>query len=271
MTEPYPTVNTIITWASGTMFCRSRGFQAFVKSLVSIWETDVHFFTHEMPDDVRLQLEELGYFVHLVEEDVRFITRDRFYHYWKFLLGKNYKYVLAVDCKDVVFQDSPFFWLEDRVSVLDRFVYLISEGMVHRQSGWNLIEQFEFQKNVMGFLWECRPDPVLNGGVMLGTQEDLANLFFMIWSVSIRNIGNCTDQAGLNYLYHFLKNDQKYKIACPHEENFCITGEAIKEGYISPEVRDGIFYNSTSKKPYYLVHQYDRTVYLEDVFSRYLK
>lgn len=248
--------NAVFTWASGEAFCNSEGFTCYLNSLDVINEADIFVFSHDMPDDARLKIERKATIIDIKPNEVEFLLRDRHRHYRDFLLkNKNaYRKTLITDSKDVVFQRDPFenanvHWYE--------FIYLVGEGMNHVQSGWNLIDQYEAQRNAPQL--DYRDWPVINGGVMLGTSGMLRNLLLMWWSMMTRSAGKCTDQGFLNYLYNgYLQDETCYFVKEPQRHLFCVTGEAIKEGLVDIEFRDGQFIQPLSQQPYYIVHQWDR-------------
>jgi len=262
--------NAIITWASGEAFCKSEGFCCYVKSLENIKEADRFVFTHDMPDETRQQLADKVTVVDVDPNRVHYLLRDRHLIFWEFLVKNKvqYKNVVITDSKDVVFQRDIFDYVEGHW-----FEYLIlaSEGMTHKQSGWNLIDQFETQRNVREFQKEYRDWPVINGGIMMGSNNMLQNMLFLIWSNAVRSSGRHTDQGVLNYLYSYLKDTGPYFLKEPQRHPFCLTGEAVKEEFVKAEFRDGLFYQPITQEPYYIVHQWERTTYKEQVLAHYLK
>ena len=238
--------NAVFTWASGTEFCQSEGFQVFLKSL-DVVDADVVFFTHDMPQDVENQILEKSclekdFIIQPVNpHEVGYPIGDRHLHYWRFLNEcDDYDYILHVDCRDVVFQRDPFTW---RTGLFCRpIVLLTDEGMPPSANGFHLIEQFEFQKDIpKQFRKDPRANGVLNGGVAMGTCKEMKNHFFLIWSVSVKMSPKVTDQATLNYLQHFLREDPVYRITGPKDEDFCLTGEGLRDNFVHVDFRDGIF------------------------------
>ena len=274
--------NVVFTWASGTEFCRSEGFQVFVKSLdralYESYDSNVVFFTHDMPKDVEETL--VGTYDYIVNKvdphEATYPIGDRHLHYWKWLVDfeDNYDYVFHTDCKDVVFQSNPFDWIRKNNMPLTNFkipqrVILVDEGMPPSANGFHLIEQFEFQKDMPKK--DPRIHPILNGGTILGTESEMKNLFFAVWNAHIRISPKVTDQAALNYLYHFLKEDQTFRVSNPKEEDFCLTGEGLKNGHVQADFRDGLFYHKAIGEPYAIVHQWDRSCHAKEVLAHYLE
>lgn len=173
----------------------------------------------------------------------------------------SYEYCVITDSKDVVFQSDPL--------PVPSKVVLVDEGMMHSQSGWNMIDQFEAQANVREFRTDYSKQPVLNGGVVLGTTEGVKNYLFLLWSNTLRAIGRCTDQGVLNYLYADLQHDSDYLVVDPNSSSVCLTGEAVKEGFVTPIFKNGIFFHK-SGEAYAIVHQWERTIHKAEVLAHYL-
>jgi hypothetical protein len=256
----------IVTWASGEAFCRSMGFQVYLNSLKNV-AAAYYCFTTDMPADVREYLAKRNITVVDIDPDsVHYLVRDRNLFYWEFLinnLGKHHYYVFT-DSKDVIFQENPFVHMNGG----DR-VYLASEGMRHDQSPWNLNDQTESQKGVREFIINPSDRPVINAGVFMGSGNRLKDLFFLLWSNTIRSVGACTEQGVLNYLVNFLENDPDYMIMNPKTSSFCLTGEAVKWGHMKTEVKDGVFYPEDSIFPYAIVHQWERTSHVKEILIKY--
>lgn len=261
--------NLVATWASGDTFCRSNGFFNYLQSLSNV-EAEKVVFTHDMPDDTRVLLGKMN--ISIVEVNptkIHFLIRDRYLAYWNFLVesGHKYKYCAFTDSKDVIFQRNLFEYV-----LFGPTVALMSEGMTHSQSGWNSIDQFECQRNVREFSVDLGSRPILNGGVIIGSSNELRDLFLLLWSNTVRCVGNCTDQAVLNYLYSFLEREGKLKyVVCdPQRDWMCITGEAVKQGHFKPIIEEGVFLHPETKQQYYVVHQYERIEGIaEIVYKKY--
>jgi hypothetical protein len=245
-------MNLLATWASGVEFCRCEGFQRYIKSLEKIQDADIYIFSHEMPEDVREDLISRGIHIHDVDpKRIHFLVRDRYLIYREFLQETEYTNAIFTDSKDVLFHANPF--------VLDfkKKVFLISEGMAHKNSPWNMMDQMKSQCNVKQFVRDCENDSVINAGIFLGNVEKLKELFLLLWTNTVR-ANNCTEQAILNYLYPYLQKDPNYVLLEPSDSNVCVTGEAIKQGFFNPIIEPGVVLNPISKLPYYIFHQWER-------------
>jgi hypothetical protein len=267
--------NLAITYAAGETFFDNPDFWIYLESLCKIPDTTKIVITHEMSDEVCQRIRDMHVNVHRVDpKKMKYIARDRHLATWDFLLdhGHKYKYVMITDSRDVYFQSSPFKWIEDWKSrfggvhgdlgFLKHFIILTSEGFNISASGWNCIEQFEFQRDVPeDFRQEDRKREVVNGGVILGTPRAVQHHLYLMWAVTLKTAGTITDQATLNWMYHHLQEDDTYCLSNPHRDWLCITGEGIKEGHVDmPLVKDGMWCNPhlDGNPPYCIIHQWDR-------------
>jgi len=257
--------NAVVTWASGESFCYSDGFRSYIGSLCNIKDSDFFVFTSDMPNDVRSSLKEQG--IHVVDfpsDQIRYILRDRHLAYFNWLSQKSedYDLFLFTDSKDIVFQTNPFDHWNTKP------VMLVCEGMEHKQSLWNLNDQSQVQLDVREFRLPIQERPVLNGGVIMGKGTCLKYHFFIIWSNTLKSIGSCTDQGVLNFLYNWLEYNPDYSITDPRKDNFCLTGEAVKERWVQVVFENGL-YKNLQGDTFSIIHQYDRLPQSPIVMERY--
>lgn len=270
-----------ITYAAGDTFFEKPDFWIYLESLCKIPDTTKVVITHQMSDEVKQRIRDMHVNVHHVPaEKMHNICRDRHLAYWDFLLehGHKYKYIMITDSRDVFVQEDPFKWIDNwktrfggvhgDLAFLSHFVILTSEGMHISDSGFNCIEQFEFQKDVPEpFKQEDRKRDVVNGGVLLGTDLALKQHLYLMWVATMKSSGRITDQAALNYMFYHLEQDETYSLSCPQRDWLCLTGEGVKEGFVNkPLLKDGKWCNPylPDNPPYCLIHQWDRVDYLTD-------
>ena len=91
----------------------------------------------------------------------------------------------------------------------------------------------------------------------MGTPEAIKNYFFTLWSIHMKSSGDCTDQAALNYLYRFLREDETYSVSQPFNDYLCLTGEGVRLNKVSVETNEESEI-CLKDKPYCIVHQWDR-------------
>lgn len=68
----------------------------------------------------------------------------------------------------------------------------------------------------------------------------------------------------------YLKMAKFAEICNPSTSLFCITGEGVGKHGVPMKIVDGLACNENNE-PYYIVHQWDRTFFAEEVRSRYLE
>ena len=265
--------NLVLTYAAGEDFLQLDSFWVFINTASTLPDTDVVIITHEMSDLVRNRL--VNFNVELVDVDLLTsnILQDRHLHFWKYLNdhGHKYRYISICDSKDILFQSSPFDWIENswkprfnningNKTFLNNFVILTSEGFHQSQSGFATIEHFEFQRDIPPQCFiEASERDILNGGFSLGTPQAIQNHEFLMWSVTMKTLGRCTDQATLNYLMVYLEEDATYSVSKPFNDTLCLHGEGVKEGFVEePIILNEKLHNPYLKKPYCVVHQWDR-------------
>lgn len=219
----------ILTFAYGEDFCNSQDYKVFLKSCEKI-DAELVIVKPTIP--------------------IKSILRDRHFCFFEHLSKHKYDKCLICDSRDVIIQADPF--------ILDEDFVLVSEGMTHSQSPWNMGDQFHFQRNLLDFHIDKQKDPVINGGVIYGNSDRLKDFCFLVWSNCLKS--GSTDQAVINYLSTFLK---------PHipDYDFCITGEGIKEGFVSVQEIDGCYYSNG--KLCRIFHQWDRTIFAENVREKF--
>jgi hypothetical protein len=260
----------LMTYGSGEDLFHEDTFWVYVESLRNV-NADYVMLTHDMPEDVRKELDKKIKVVDF-EREMNHIVRDRHLAFWEYLsqYGDWYDYVAVTDCRDVVFQCDPFEWIEYNIGE-EHFVILVSEGFKMQRSGFACIEHFEFERDVpQHLLKEDKDRWVLNCGTILGSPLMMQNLHFLLWSVSMKSLGRVTDQATLNWLYYYLEHDSNYIVVQPQRDALCLTGEGIKEEGLQPILEGGVLH-SPEKEPYCILHQWERLdVLREDIFSQYL-
>jgi SAM-dependent methyltransferase len=256
------TDNAIITWASGKEFCKNPGIKVFVNSLNRCgYKGHKIVFTNDMDIDTREYFENNCFKIIDVDPNKsQWVVRDRFLSWYNFLKNENncYWYVGLFDCKDVVFQENPF---QSCCNLL-----LISEGKKHSDCEWNTQDQTNLRKFNNCYQSEFKEDPVICAGTIMGDKNEISNLCASIWTSTLLS-GRCTDQAVLNFLY---KN--VYSKAClsnPVLDNICLTADLPKES--PPIIKDGLFCNALTGRPYQIYHQYDRVPENKKIiYERYL-
>lgn len=210
---------------------------------------------------------------------------ERFFHIWNFLKScETYRYVIATDVRDVVFQNNPSTYLE---KTLDYTFDLVAagEGLRYRDEPWG--NQNYLQAFGPFFHDRMKDQEICNVGVLAGRHRTINDLVLLILQMSINRPIAVVDQAVYNFILrlnvfhtetHYASNDEWWAV------NLGTTLAAIASGagdigqqndptsqilyqakYLveQPIIEDGIVYNSRGDM-FTIVHQYDRVTGLKE-------
>jgi hypothetical protein len=273
--EPSSKRNAIITWVSGSAFCRLPELDVFFKSIRRTGcLADIIVMTHDMEQDYREELLSQGIeIVDIPKDNIHMVVRDRFLAIYEFLAKNPHKYnhIILADSKDIVFQENPFKFALWNFPSLDKCVLLCSEGGEHYKSEWNSVNQLIVQQNVAQFSMAFINRPILNSGFIYGTPEELKFLSLLIWTNTCKTLQPVSEQGILNYLCFFLERDPIFKIFTPQEKAFVLTGEGCTRKWVDYEFKDGKFHHPKLNMPFAVVHQWERILeHKKSVFEQYI-
>lgn len=258
-----------LTWASNVTDENFPEYLVYFKSIPRNSYTEAICLTNSLEDKYRRQIEKTGCRVVTSEAQVDFLLRDRHLAYWQYLCkNPDHDYVLVSDSRDVLFQDDPIFY--SRRNLYAKNLVLTSEGFPHRASEFNMVDQFHAQANVQDFGKRYMDWPVVNGGVILGKAPCVRSFCFLVWNTCLRSLGGCTDQAIINYLYSFLRDDPEYFLADPNTCRLSLTGEGVKHGLL--DIQPVLINNrlcTPDKEPYCIFHQWERTLFKQQILNHY--
>ena len=200
------------------------------------------------------------------------IMLERFMHLWYFMSQledrANYRYLIATDVRDVVFQRNPSEWLEKNMG--DKTINVACESIRYRDESWgknNLIQSFG------PLIYEANKNNLIyNAGTVSGKFDTMIDLFlnlFMSCSGSPQNVpgGGGPDQAALNVLLQTKTYRDTTRFTNSEEGWAAQLGTTADPSKIeefrphlfeaTPIMKDDVVCTSTGE-PFYLVHQYDR-------------
>ncbi len=261
--NPTPKQDAVITWAAGEKFCQQDSLHVFVDSVNSCgFQGDKIVFTNDMTIEAREYFYKNDFqIIDVNPQDVKWIVRDRFLFWYKHLCNSNYRYVILLDSKDVLFQRNPIEYLENT----NKSLYFVGEGKKHKDCDWNTTDQKYLQEKTAN--QDYQDWEVICAGTILGKQEAVKNLIANIWSSTLMRT-TCTDQAIYNFLYqNIYKYDSNSIFVNPNDSCLCATADLPLGKQI---LKDGCVYNSESEK-YFLWHQWDRLDYKKEVIAKHKK
>jgi hypothetical protein len=252
-----------ITWASGATLI-SAGFRAYCNSLVrSGFDGERIIFTSGLvPDSVRDFLREnLFRVIECGPNGASKIMYRRFMEFSKFLRENRgaYRYVIATDARDVVFNFDPVLAIERLACGTPECVILSSEGFEHKDHEWNNADHHRFQDTyAAAYRLPFADHPVLNGGTHIGTQELIADHFLTLGLMDRYGTPISDDQAYGNFIHLHRRGDPRFVVADPRTDKLVLTGEALKQGLIH-----------AAPAGYAIFHQWDRTEHQAEILRRF--
>jgi hypothetical protein len=215
------------------------------------------------------------------KEDPYSIFRDRYLQTYNVLqqMGeRTYRFVIAPDMKDVVFQTNPTNWLEQNAGS----AHLIagSECLTHESEDWARQMMLEmFGPEIYDLIKE---KIIYNAGTMAGRPRAFTQFslqVFLMLAKKSETLNLYPDQAAANLLLHFTQYLDLTRFATAESGWTCTAGTTADPRVISkykpmltePEPRLNDFQVVTSLgTPYCLVHQYDRVPsWLDRLKQRY--
>ena len=178
-----------------------------------------------------------------------------------------YEYILINDSRDVIFQKDPF----EYMSLNQKNIYMTSEGMKLKHSAPNYNWVFNLMKTQRDFSEHVFENEVVNGGVFGGKIEYVMLLLMISFTNRNRNSSSpIYNQPVYSFIENYLKMANFVEICKPHTSLFCITGEGVGKHGVPMKIIDGLACNENDE-PYFIVHQWDRTFFAEEVRNRYLE
>lgn len=257
-----------------------KDIQYWVNSLRrSGFAGDAVVICYDAAFDVVVELNRRGFHVVTFAEDARrrrfFFPRrgfrhedtsiDRFQQLWRFLHPRRdrYRYVVASDIRDVIFQSDPSRWLEQHLGAMK--INVGSEGFLLEDEPWNRDVLLASYGPLV--LDRMRAREVYNAGTIAGRAGAIADLALNVFLCSRRNTVPYTDQTALNILLsldpycavtRFNRADDDW--AC-QAATMADTNDPRQRGArvqaAPPRLIDGTVLTADGR-PYCLVHQYDR-------------
>ena len=187
----------------------------------------------------------------------------------------KYRYVIATDVGDVIFQTNPSEFLETRLR--DKDLLVGSECILYKDETWgrqNIRMSYPSQADMM------MDKVIYNAGSLAGKADTITDLFVDIYNMSIETLVYNPDQAAMNVLVQTKYKDRTYFSSM--KDGWSIQCGTVADpnrlseyGNLLLETKfkfdDGVGYNEENSKVC-LIHQYNRVPTLnEKIKSRYGK
>jgi hypothetical protein len=209
---------------------------------------------------------------------------ERFLHLFNYLKDKkyDYRYVITTDVRDVVFQSNPSEWLERNI-IEDKTMVASSEAIQIKNETWNRENIFKCFGET--FYEHIKESPVLCVGTLAGRNKSIRDLCAMLFQLSINRADWVADQAAYNFLMRMYPYNSDTYIANLEDAwaiNAHVTNRESQYEEFGPYLleerpffEDGLVKDAKTKKPFVIVHQYDRVrawkKFYEDKFGVKIK
>lgn len=267
-------------------------------SKIKVWATsarqsgftgDIVLLTYRVSDDVVPNAEKLGIEVYQINHDPfgRAISHNaggrdtqahqmRFFHMWQFLstndTWKNYRCVITTDVRDVLFQKNPSEWLTDNSDMFMNNIVASSEGIQFKNELWNADN---FINGFGPLVYDIAKEwTVYNVGVLAGNSYEMMGLCLILYNLTVgRYIPS--DQSAYAILINSIMKNNVY--LTDHSVNWAaqcgvmLDPEKVQyKPYITdpiPLIENGVVYSMPSKRPFTIVHQYDRVPELKLLYE----
>jgi len=201
---------------------------------------------------------------------------QRFLDMWHLLSQldlSKYRYVIATDVKDVVFQTNPSKWLEKNLK--NKKILVSSECLRFEDEVWGN----EILKSSYSHLYDYfNKNIIYNAGTVAGEVNTMKDFFLNLYHFSLSANDEESDQPALNILINLEHIRPLVKFA-NQEEGWCaqlgtVMAPKVIEKYRShltepaPTIDENGLVVNSNKVPFALVHQYDRVSQLRNIMKK---
>lgn len=231
---------------------------------------------YNLSDDVIEFLENHGFHCHKCQLKESHIFVQRFFDQWHLLSQldlSEYRFIIATDTRDVIFQSNPSVWLEQ--NLVDKKILVSSECIRFMDEDWGN----KTLKSCYGHLYdEYSRNIVYNAGTIAGEIKAMRDFFLNVYQFGLSANAAESDQPALNILINLEHIKPLVKFA-RQEDGWCAqlgaamdpkTVDRYKMKLLEPIPRidaHGVVIN-LNDKPFVLVHQYDRIPELSGIIDK---
>jgi hypothetical protein len=217
---------------------------------------------------------------------------ERFFYIWNYLASveEEYRYVIATDTRDVIFQKNPVDWLDDKIRGLYSLVAQ-SEGLKYQDEPWGSNNFLQTFGPYFHYVYKDRL--IYNVGVLAGHADTMRDLMMMIFQMAVNRPIRICDQA----VFNFIINLEPYAteiMKCDHADGFATNlgttkvavmagsgdiGALAKEDPVvfekymkdykdtQPVLKENGDVVNKDGTPFAIVHQYDRIESLKNIID----
>jgi len=231
---------------------------------------------YNLADEVIEFLKDNGFQCEECQLQESHIFVQRFYDQWRLLSRldvSSYRFIIATDTRDVIFQSNPSDWLERNLG--DKRILVSSECIRFVDEDWGN----KTLKSCFGHLYDLfSGNIVYNAGTIAGEIKAMRDFFLNVYQFGLSADGPESDQPALNILINLEHIKPLVKLA-KQEDGWCTQLGAVMDPNTiekygpkllerPPKIGpDGIVLN-VNGKPFTLVHQYDRIPELSEIIDQ---
>ena len=119
---------------------------------------------------------------------------ERFFDYWRYLRDENYRYVIATDVTDVLFQTNPSDWLQTHMG--DKKLNVGSESILYKDNWFGR----DHIRDSLPWVWDWIQNKIIyNAGTFSGDCKVLADVSLAIYSICAHNNNHNWARPDSNY------------------------------------------------------------------------
>lgn len=185
----------------------------------------------------------------------KLIHNVRLFHLWQYFtetgIDKEYNRVIFTDGRDVYFQTNPSEWLDEEMK---KDIIVPSEGITYEQEQWN---RNNLLINYGPYVYEyvLKERVACNVGTFACNASIVKDLCLILYFMS-NNTGHA-DQPSFNILTSTLLKDKCQWV--DYNDSWALQiGTIVNKMNDYVIIDNDVIFTKKSKKPYCLVHQYDR-------------
>jgi hypothetical protein len=207
------------------------------------------------------------------------IVVERFLHMWYFLkkLQGQYRYIVATDVKDVIFQGNPSDWLEKNMG--DAQINVACESIRYKDEEWGAHNMFKAFGAVLHD--HTKDNLIYNAGTVSGNFDTMLDFFLNVYLLCngtshFTEGGGGPDQAAVNILLNMKPYKDITRFTASEEgwaAQLGTTGPQVAGKYAgklvekSPILVDNVVCTSDGT-PFVMVHQYDRVPEWKEIIEK---
>jgi hypothetical protein len=194
------------------------------------------------------------------------ISVERFFFIWRYLSSRSlddFRYAIAVDVRDAIFQQDPSAWLSTHLP--GRALNVSSEGLAYGDEEWN---GGSLEGNFGTALYQTLRDRVVfNAGVIAGEASAFRDFCLNVYLIARSTPQSYSDQAAMNILLGLEPYRSVTRFSGSEDGWACHAGtmadpallERVGHRLREPRpVFDGRHVYTAAGQKYVIVHQYDR-------------